>query len=97
VERSGVAKIRAYYGEILGDFSVNDLTHMLHYLPKMLATCSRWTKLAGDRAGGREGFHAAPLGSPERPIRLSCRDRGGGSEVIARASDHFWSRHDRGD
>lgn len=34
-------KIRAYYGEILGDFSVNDLTHMLHYLLKMLENMQR--------------------------------------------------------
>src|SRR5512140_2319303 len=25
-------KIRAYYGEILADFSVNDVTHTLHYM-----------------------------------------------------------------
>lgn len=34
-------KIRAYYDEILGDFSVNDLTHMLHYLLKMLENMQR--------------------------------------------------------
>ena len=34
-------KIRAYYGEILGDFSVNDLSHMLHYLLKMLDNMQR--------------------------------------------------------
>lgn len=34
-------KIRAYYEEILGDFSVNDLTHMLHYLLKMLENMQR--------------------------------------------------------
>ena len=34
-------KIRAYYEEILGDFSVNDATHMLHYLLKMLENMQR--------------------------------------------------------
>lgn len=34
-------KIRGYYGEILGDFSVNDLSHMLHYMLKMLANMQR--------------------------------------------------------
>jgi len=34
-------KIRAYYGEVLGDFSVNDLSHMLHYLLKMLDNMQR--------------------------------------------------------
>jgi len=34
-------KIHAYYEEILGDFSVNDVTHMLHYLLKMLENMQR--------------------------------------------------------
>lgn len=34
-------KIRAYYGDILGDFSVSDLTHMLHYLLKLLENMQR--------------------------------------------------------
>lgn len=34
-------KIHAYYEEILGDFSVNDVTHMLHYLLKMLESMQR--------------------------------------------------------
>ena len=29
-------KIRAYYEQILGDFSINDVTHTLHYLLKIL-------------------------------------------------------------
>ncbi len=48
-------KIRAYYGEILGDFSVNDLTHMLHYLLKMLGNMQRldqaWTGSAEEDGG----------------------------------------------
>ena len=34
-------KIRAYYDEILGDFSVNDVTHTLHYLLKILENMER--------------------------------------------------------
>jgi DNA-binding MarR family transcriptional regulator len=33
--RLALPKIRAYYEEILCDFSVSDITHMLHYLLKM--------------------------------------------------------------
>lgn len=45
-------KIRSYYEEILGDFSVNDVTHMLHYLLKMLENMQRldeaWVGSADD-------------------------------------------------
>ena len=34
-------KIHAYYGQILEDFSVNDVTHTLHYLLKMLENMQR--------------------------------------------------------
>ena len=34
-------KILAYYEEILADFSINDLTHTLHYLLKMLDNMQR--------------------------------------------------------
>lgn len=34
-------KIHAYYEQIVGDFSVNDVTHMLHYLLKMLENMQR--------------------------------------------------------
>jgi DNA-binding MarR family transcriptional regulator len=34
-------KIRGYYEEILVDFSVNDVTHTLHYLLKMLENMQR--------------------------------------------------------
>jgi DNA-binding MarR family transcriptional regulator len=34
-------KIRGYYDEILADFSVNDVTHTLHYLLKMLENMQR--------------------------------------------------------
>ena len=34
-------KIHGYYGEILADFSVNDVTHSLHYLLKILDNMQR--------------------------------------------------------
>ena len=34
-------KIHAYYDEILADFSINDVTHTLHYLLKMLENMQR--------------------------------------------------------
>ena len=34
-------KIRAYYTQVLGDFSINDITHTLHYLLKMLENMQR--------------------------------------------------------
>jgi DNA-binding MarR family transcriptional regulator len=34
-------KIRAYYGEVLADFSINDTAHALHYLLKMLENMKR--------------------------------------------------------
>ncbi len=34
-------KILAYYQEILGDFSINDVTHTLHYLLKILGNMQR--------------------------------------------------------
>ena len=34
-------KIHAYYEQILADFSINDMTHTLHYLLKMLENMQR--------------------------------------------------------
>lgn len=34
-------KIHAYYEQILGDFSINDVTHTLHYLLKILESMQR--------------------------------------------------------
>jgi DNA-binding MarR family transcriptional regulator len=49
-------KIRDYYEEILVDFSVNDVTHTLHYLLKILENMQRldaeWHS-AGDDAEAR--------------------------------------------
>jgi DNA-binding MarR family transcriptional regulator len=34
-------KIRAYYDEVLADFSINDAAHMLHYLLKIIENMQR--------------------------------------------------------
>jgi hypothetical protein len=34
-------KIRAYYEQILADFSISDTTHVLHYLMKLLENMKR--------------------------------------------------------
>ena len=44
-------KIRAYYEEALADFSINDMSHTLHYLLKMLDNMER---LDAQRARGEE-------------------------------------------
>ncbi len=44
-------KIHAYYEQILEDFSVNDVTHTLHYLLKMLENMQR---LDSERGGVEE-------------------------------------------
>jgi DNA-binding MarR family transcriptional regulator len=49
-------KIREYYREVLGDFSITDATHTLHYLLKMLENMKR---VDARQSGGREG--EAPL------------------------------------
>lgn len=50
--RLALPKIRAYYEEILCDFSVSDITHMLHYLLKMHGNMHRlvqaWVGSVGD-------------------------------------------------
>ncbi|MCW5672583.1 MAG: MarR family transcriptional regulator [Hydrogenophaga sp.] len=48
-------KILAYYEEILGDFSINDVTHTLHYLLRILENMQRvdvdWTSGGHSEAG----------------------------------------------
>jgi DNA-binding MarR family transcriptional regulator len=51
-------KISAYYDEILVDFSVNDVTHTLHYLLKILENMQR---LDEERHSADEGAEAQPL------------------------------------
>ncbi|HEU0200558.1 MAG TPA: MarR family transcriptional regulator [Burkholderiaceae bacterium] len=48
-QRQVLPKIYAYYDEILADFSINDMTHALHYLLKMLQNMQRLDKA---RQGG---------------------------------------------
>ena len=43
-------KIHAYYDEILADFSVNDITHTLHYLLKILENMQRLDATAATEA-----------------------------------------------
>ena len=45
-------KIHAYYDEILADFSINDVTHTLHYLLKILENMQR---LDAERRSADEG------------------------------------------
>ena len=51
-------KIHAYYEQILGDFSVNDVTHTLHYLLKMLENMQR---LDTERLSADDGDEAKAL------------------------------------
>src|SRR5947207_10355013 len=51
-------KIRGYYDEILVDFSVNDVTHTLHYLLKILENMQR---LDAQRHSADEGAETQPL------------------------------------
>jgi DNA-binding MarR family transcriptional regulator len=48
-------KIRGYYEAILADFSVNDVTHTLHYLLKMLENMKR---MDADRLSAEEAEEA---------------------------------------
>lgn len=51
-------KIRAYYDEILSDFSINDMSHTLHYLLKMLDDMKRvderWLRTEGGTEDGED-------------------------------------------
>jgi DNA-binding MarR family transcriptional regulator len=45
-------KIRDYYADVLVDFSINDATHMLHYLLKMLGNMERVDAASGPHPEG---------------------------------------------
>ena len=47
-------KIRAYYAQVLADFSVDDAAHMLHYLLKIIEAMQRL-----DGAAAKEGIEDA--------------------------------------
>jgi len=51
-------KIRGYYDQILADFSVNDVTHTLHYLLKILENMQR---IDEERQSADEGAETEPL------------------------------------
>ena len=51
-------KIRGYYDEILADFSINDVTHTLHYLLKILENMQR---LDAERHSADEGAETQVL------------------------------------
>lgn len=55
-------KIVAYYEEILGDFSISDVTHTLHYLLKILENMER---LDADWVSGGTSGNAEPPGLEE--------------------------------
>lgn len=63
-------KIRAYYEQVLGDFSVNDMAHMLHYLLRMLENMER---LDGDR--GQPDVEASPPARAARRMPTDSRRR----------------------
>ncbi|WP_298233060.1 MarR family winged helix-turn-helix transcriptional regulator [uncultured Azohydromonas sp.] len=50
-EELALPKIRAYYEEILSGFSVEDVTHTLHYLLKMLENMQRIDSERGNSDG----------------------------------------------
>lgn len=50
-------KIRAYYEQVVADFSVNDLTHALHYLLRLLENMQR---LDADRPEPDDAGRAVP-------------------------------------
>jgi DNA-binding MarR family transcriptional regulator len=47
-------KIHAYYEQILGGFSVEDVTHTLHYLLKMLENMQRLDSERGGQGGNED-------------------------------------------
>jgi DNA-binding MarR family transcriptional regulator len=64
-------KIRAYYGAVLDDFSIDDTAHALHYLLKILGNMQRVdAEQAGGEDGGDEGGEAAgPVPAASAPGR----------------------------
>ena len=51
-------KIRAYYDEVLADFSINDITHTLHYMLKILENMQR---LDTERHAADEATELQPM------------------------------------
>jgi hypothetical protein len=57
-QRQALPKIYAYYDQILADFSINDMTHALHYLLKMLQNMQR---LDAGQSGDENGDESADM------------------------------------
>lgn len=58
-EVRALAKIHAYYGQVLEGFSVSDLTHTLHYLLKLLENMQRVDLAQGAGEAGEEADEVA--------------------------------------
>lgn len=63
-QHQALPKIEAYYGQALDGFSVNDLTHTLHYLLKLLDNMQRVDE--AQRGGGGEEGDDADVGAAAR-------------------------------
>jgi DNA-binding MarR family transcriptional regulator len=101
-QQRALPKIESYYGEVLAGFSINDVTHALHYLLKVLENMKRIDapEEAGESAEGGDSGSADPLGAagideeggmpaaaPEtRPARLKSAARSAPRSRSARAS-----------
>jgi hypothetical protein len=46
-QQEALPKIHGYYEQVIGDFSVNDITHTLHYLLRILENMQRVDDLQG--------------------------------------------------
>jgi DNA-binding MarR family transcriptional regulator len=62
-------KIRAYYERILADFSINDITHTLHYLLKILENMQRLDAERLSPAEGSEDTDDAAAGGAQPAAR----------------------------
>jgi DNA-binding MarR family transcriptional regulator len=60
-QRQALPKIYAYYDQILADFSINDMTHALHYLLKMLQNMQRLDAGHNSDGNGEEAGDAAEV------------------------------------
>ena len=50
-QRQALPKIHAYYAQVLEGFSINDTTHSLHYLLKLLENMQKVDALQGGGDG----------------------------------------------
>ena len=64
-KKLALPKIHAYYEQVLGDFSINDVTHTLHYLLRMLENMERLDTEHG-AAGQSSRIPASRITLPQR-------------------------------